>query len=154
MAPFLGTEKEDGTIDRSQTAGVTGCMALKAAEERGVKDEAAQFLKWWVSADVQHKYGTSLETTLGAVGRYYSANLEAFEKSNWSTADMELIQSHRQYLVNFPTVVGSYAVSRDLTSALREVIAGTERPRRALMLYNTDINEEITRKRKEFGLET
>lgn len=154
MAPFLGTEKEDGTIDRSQTAGVTGCMVLKAAEERGVKEEAAQFLKWWVSADVQHKYGTSLETTLGAVGRYYSANLEAFEKSNWSTADMELIQSHRQYLVNFPTVVGSYAVQRDLTSALREVIAGTERPRRALMLYNTDINEEITRKRKEFGLET
>lgn len=152
MAPYPGTKKEDGTIDRAQVSGVTGSVMLKAAEERGLKDEAFSFMKWWVSSEVQYEYGRDLETALGVVGRYYTANLEAFSKSNWSTSDMQLIKSQLKFIRNQPTVPGSYAVQRDLTSALREVISGENRPRRALMIYNTDINEEIARKRKEFGL--
>ncbi len=154
MAPYLGTVKEDGTVDRTQTSVVTGAIMLRAAEKRGLKEEAFEFLKWWASADVQYEYGRDLETTLGGVGRYFTANLEAFEKSNWSSSELALIKSQLKYIRNQPTVPGSYALSRDLTSALREVIDGTNRPRRALMLYNTDINEEIARKRKEFGLES
>lgn len=154
MAPYLGTEKSDGSIDRSQTSAVTGCVMLKAAENRDVCDEAFQFMKWWVSADVQSQYGDNLENALGITGRYFTANLEAFKKAKWSTEEYELLSSQLEYVRNQPTVIGSYAVSRDLTSAMREVIAGTNRPRRALMLYNTDINEEINRKRIEFGLES
>lgn len=154
MAPYPGTQKEDGSVDRTQCSASTGSIILKAAEKRGLKDEAFEFIKWWVSEETQYEYSRDLETALGSVGRYYSANLKAFEKSNWSTADMELITSHYPYLKNQPTIPGSYALTRDLTSALREVISGKNRPRRALMLYNTDINEEIARKRKEFGLES
>ena len=123
---------------------------LKAAKTRGVEKEAVDFIKWWVGNEAQEKYGRNLEVTLGTAGRYFSANLNAFKKTDWSTHEFEVLNSQRSFLVNQPSIPGSYAVSRDLTSALREVIEGTNRPRRALMLYNSDINEEIARKRKEF----
>ncbi len=153
MAPYPGTMKEDGSIDRSQTSTDTGCMMLKAAEKHNVTDECFEFMKWWVSADAQSKYGEGLENMLGITGRYFSANLEAFSKSRWSAEEHELLYTQRQSIYNQYSVIGNYAVNRDLTSALREVISGTNRPRRALMLRNSQINEEIKRKRIEFGLE-
>lgn len=153
MAPMVGTlNEETGEIDRSESSAVTGCVMLKAAEEKGVADEAFEFLKWWVSAETQIKYCENVEVTLGIAGRYYSANLEAFDSLNWSKAEKAVLDEQREHLNNIPTVIGSYAVNRDLTTALREVIDGVNRPRRALLLYNADINEEINRKREEFGL--
>lgn len=152
IAPIPGTVLEDGNIDRSISSIVTGCIVLKASEKRGVKDEAVEFIKWWTGNTPQEQYGRNLEVTLGTAGRYFTANLKAFEKIDWSTKEFEVLNTQRSFSVNQPSIPGSYAVSRDLTSALREVIEGTNRPRRALMLYNSDINEEIARKRKEFGL--
>ncbi|MBQ8202957.1 MAG: extracellular solute-binding protein [Clostridia bacterium] len=154
MAPMVGMRNEEtGEIDRSETSAVTGCVMLKAAEQKGVADEAYEFLKWWVSAETQMEYCNDVEVTLGIAGRYYSANLEAFDSLNWSKAEKAVLDEQRKHLNNIPTVIGSYAVDRDLTTALREVIDGANRPRRALLLYNSDINEEIQRKRKEFGLD-
>ena len=152
IAPIPGTLKENGEIDRSISSTMSGCIVLKAAAKRGVAKEAANFIQWWVGNETQEKYGRNLEITLGTAGRYFTANIEAFGKIDWSSHEIEVLDTQRSAIVNQPTIPGSYAVNRDLTSALREVIDGTNRPRRALMLYNSDINEEITRKRKEFGL--
>lgn len=151
MALMPGTKDENGNINHSVTSSSTGCIMFKAAEKRGVADEAFRFMNWWVSSDIQERYGNDLEISLGVAGRYYTANLEALDKSNWTTSELRLIKEQMQYLENQPVIPGSYALKRDLTSALREVIAGTNRPRRALSIYNADINEEIQRKRKEFG---
>ncbi len=154
MAPMVGTRNpETGEIDRSETSAVTGCVMLKAAEEKGLEKEAYEFLKWWVSAETQMEYCNNVEVTLGIAGRYFSANLEAFDSLNWSKAEKVVLDEQRKHLNNIPTVIGSYAVDRDLTTALREVIDGKNRPRRALLLYNLDINEEVQRKRKEFNLD-
>ena len=154
MAPMVGTRNpETGEIDRSEVSTVTGCVMLKAAEKKGLEKEAYEFLKWWVSAETQMKYCNNVEVTLGIAGRYFSANLEAFDSLNWSKAEKAVLDEQRKHLNNIPTVIGSYAVDRDLTTALREVVDGNNRPRRALLLYNLDINEEIQRKRKEFNLD-
>ncbi len=153
MAPYPGTVQEDGSIVRYQDGGVTACVMLKAAKDKGVADDAYEFMKWWISADTQSSYAQDVEVALGIAGRYSPANLEAFANVDWAKSDYELIESHRQFVLNQPTVIGNYAVKRDITSALRDVVADVSRPRRALLLYNTDINEEIARKRREFGLE-
>lgn len=154
MAPMVGTlNEETGEIDRSESSALTGCVMLKAAEDKGVGQEAYDFIKWWVSAETQMEYCNDVEVTLGIAGRYFSANLEAFDSLNWSKAEKEVLDEQRKHLNNIPTVIGSYAVDRDLTTALREVIDGRNRPRRALLLYNLDINEEIQRKREEFNLD-
>ncbi len=154
MAPMVGTlNAKTGEIDRSESSAVTGCVMLKAAEQKGVADEAYEFIKWWVSAETQIEYCENVEVTLGIAGRYFSANLEAFDSLNWSKAEKVVLDEQRKHLNNIPTVIGSYAVNRDITTALREVIDGSNRARRALLLYNLDINEEIQRKRKEFNLD-
>ena len=50
-------------------------------------------------------------------------------------------------------IPGNYYISRSLTSALRLSIDNDVSARRELLLYNEEINTEITRKRKEFHLE-
>ncbi len=152
IAPLPGTKNADGVVERYTGNGVTGCIMLKAAKERGVDKDAYEFLKWWVSTDAQKRYSTDLENTLGVAGRYYSANVEAFLNIDWSAQEREVITEQRRWMRNQPQVIGNYAVTRDLTSALRSVISGENRPRRALLLFNADINEEINRKREEFGL--
>ena len=153
MAKFPGTVQEDGSISRAQDGGVTSCVMLKAAKDKGIADDAYKFMKWWISAETQTSYSADVEVALGIAGRYSPANLEAFANVDWAKDDYELIESHRKFIINQPTVIGNYSVNRDLTSAMRDVVADVSRPRRALLLYNTDINEEIARKRREFGLE-
>lgn len=153
MAPIPGIRQDDGNILRTETSTVTGCIMMKAARKHGVEAETAKFLNWWISSDIQSRYGSELEISMGIAGRYYTANLEAFKNTDWTNEEYKVLNEQLQSIINQPTVPGNYAVGRDLTSALREVISGDNRPRRALMLYNTYINEEIMRKRIEFGLE-
>lgn len=55
-------------------------------------------------------------------------------------------------ITELPQIPGSYYVQRNLNSAFRKVVLKNENPREMLELYNNEINAEIRRKRKEFGL--
>ena len=50
-------------------------------------------------------------------------------------------------------IPASYAVTRNIMNAFRETINEKANPRDTLIWYNKDINEEITRKRRELGLD-
>ncbi len=153
MAPLPGTPRQDGTIDRSQTTTTTGCVMMKAAEKRGVHESAFKFMSWWSSADVQTQYGKEMEGVLGIIGRITPANRKAISNLGWSKGELSIINAALEETVNPPQVLGNYTVSRSLTSALRGAINDKNSPRRSLALYNKDINDEITRKRKEFKLD-
>lgn len=153
IAPIPGTKQEDGSIDISETSIVTGCILLKSAEKKGIRDAASTFLSWWVSADTQAEYARELEATLGVAARYHPANKEAFKSLGWTDKEAEIITEQWSQVTVMNEIPGNYVLKRSLTSAFRNVIAGKNSARRALTIYNTDINDEITRKRKEFGLE-
>ena len=152
MAVTPGTVQKDGTIDRSVAAPSNGCMMLQAAEKRGVAENAYKFLTWWASAATQTEYGQQLEATMGVAARYAPASLEAFEQMGWTIEEKEVLLAQRQYINHVYSIPGDYMVSRSLTNAVRSALDGDTEPRRALSQYNRDINAEITRKRKEFGL--
>lgn len=152
FAMIPGTVREDGTIDRTETASVTGCIVLKAAEKRGVADQAVQFVKWWTGADMQARFGQEIEATLGIGARYTPANREAFQKLGWSRTEAEIISAQWEWTVNPAQIPGNYTVSRSLTSAFRSAVNGKNSARRSLAIYNKDINSEISRKREEFHL--
>ena len=153
FAPIPGTVKSDGTIDRSQTTTVTGSVILNVAEEHGVLDEAVEFVKWWTSAESQTRYGKELEATMGVAARYTPANRVAMQNLPWSKKELESLNEAAKWTVNMEQIPGNYVVMRQLTSAARAAIDGKQTVRRALILYNYDINQEIKRKRAEFGLE-
>lgn len=152
FAPIPATVGENGELNRSEVSTVTGCIMLKSAVKKGIEQEAWSFISWWAGAEAQSYYANMLESTMGILGRYSPANRTAFKSMRWTHAESELIMSQWDSVICIPEIPGNYSIDRSITSALRASINDEGAPRRELALYNKDINNEITRKRKEFGL--
>lgn len=152
MATIPGTLKSDGTVDKTQAGTVTGCYMLKSAVKKGVDKEAFEFMRWWVSSDIQTKYGKELEATLGVAARHTPANIKALNNLGWSATEKVTLNKATDYVITLPQVPGNYLMQRSLTTAFRTAVMGKNRARRALTIANKEINDELTRKREEFGL--
>lgn len=146
-----GTLKEDGTIDRSANAWGNCSMMLTGS---GNEEKAWEFLKWWASAETQLRFGRELESVMGSSARYATANVDAFEGLAWSSKQMKVLKEQWAWTKGNPEVPGSYYTSRHLVNAVRKVVVASEDPRETLLDYTRTINEELTKKRKEFGLST
>ncbi len=153
IAPIPGTVQKNGSINNSETSVVTGCIMLKSAQKKGIEEAASTFLSWWVDSETQAEYARELEATLGVAARYAPANKLAFETLGWTAEESAVIKSQWKSVTVMNEIPGNYVLKRSLTSAFRAVIAGKNSARRSLTIYNKDINDEIKRKRKEFGLE-
>lgn len=149
-----GTLKEDGSVDHSVMLTVNANEIPALAEKRGTLDEAWTFLQWFCSADTQVEYARELENLLGPSGRYYPINEEALAKMPWSTSEYALLKEQLSWARTVPAVPGSYYITRYLNNAFRTSINEGKEIRELLVDYNKTINEEITRKREEFGFAT
>jgi len=150
IAPVPGRRKADGSIDRSVAGG--GNAVLIFAQSKKIP-QAWEFVKWWLSSDVQARFGRELEAVLGAGARYNTANVEAMSYLPWPSSDYKVLSEQWRYLKEIPNVPGSYYTYRHLDNAFREVVLLGEIPREAIEKYTKEINKEIDRKREEFGLE-
>jgi len=149
MVPMPGVKRPDGTIDRAAGAtGTAGIILRKAAD----KPEAWTFLKWWNQPDIQARFVKELENELGVLGRRNPANREAFESSNWSRTEQAALLEQWRQVQEIPELPGGYYTSRNIDNAFRDVVFNMEHPRESLFYWNKQINEEIERKRYEFGV--
>ncbi len=145
-----GTVQADGSIDHSVSGTGICCMLMEAAED---KDAAWEFMKWWTSEPVQTQYGKDIENQLGVSARYPSANIESFASMPWSAAELNTLNAQWDNVRGIPEVPGGYFTSRHLNNAFRRVLNYKEDPGETLLDYVKNIDEEITTKRREFGLE-
>lgn len=106
------------------------------------------------SSEVQGIYASELEAVMGAAARYATANKNTFETLSWSNKESTALKQQWQYAFGLPQVAGGYYTERHITNAIRKVINENEDPRETLLDYCNDIDEELTTKRKEFGLPT
>nr|AHF25008.1 sugar ABC transporter substrate-binding protein [uncultured bacterium Contig33] len=148
---FPGTRKEDGTIDHTVQTNGLGCMMIATDNEK-TKQNAWEFMKWWVSADAQVRFGREMESILGASARYLTANQDAMKQLAWSSKQLKVLQEQMAHTKGFPEIAGGYSTQRHLTNAIRRVINTKEDKRETLLNYARTINEEIRIKRREFGL--
>ena len=150
MTLLPGTLKEDGSIDRSTISSGGACMMIKDTEH---PEETWEFLKWWVSSKTQSSYGREIESILGVSARYTTANIEAMKEIPWSANEIKTILEQYSYVKGFEQVPGGYMTARQLNYAFRKVVNENTNPRETLLEYALTINDELTLKRKEFGLE-
>lgn len=151
MACIPGTLQEDGTIDRTASSTVTGTIILKGASERGVADEAFQFVSWWTDSETQYQYSTAMESIQGMAGRVSTANKDTFERLSWTQEEKDVLKAQREHVVAINQIPGMYIINRSLTSALRSSYESTAvDPLMQLNIQNSIVNEEIARKRREF----
>lgn len=76
-----------------------------------------------------------------------------FLRLPWSVKQQQNLLEQWDKCVYLPQVPGGYFIDRNLTNAFRQVVIMNKNPRETLLDYNKEINQEISRKRKEFHLE-
>ena len=146
-----GTRREDGTVDHTtHTAGLC-CMMIKTDDEK-VRENAWEFMKWWVGEEAQVRFGREMESVLGASARYQTANRDAMRQLAWSNKQLAVLDEQMSHTHGFPEIAGGYSTTRHMTNAIRRVITTKEDPRETLLTYARTINEEIRIKRQEFNL--
>ena len=146
-----GTEKEDGTIDRSCFITGNATMMIKTDDEQK-KQNSWKFMKWWANADTQVRFGREIEALLGASARYNTANRDAFSRLSWSVEDIEVLGAQWDQTVGIREVPGGYFTGRHIANAVRRCINEKDDTRETIIDYSIKIDEEITKKRREFGM--
>lgn len=147
MVPIPGTREADGTINRTQASSGSAAVILKGCQN---EEAAWKFLCFWTSEDAQLRYMQDIESLIGLSARYPSSNVNAVKRIGWSASELEALTAQWSVVEDIPEVVGGYYVVRGLDNAFRETVYEGRNPREALSIWNRTINEEISRKRKEF----
>lgn len=150
-----GTEKTNAAgetyIDRQ--AFITGSATMMiASDDELVKQNSWEFMKWWADADTQVRFGREIEALLGSSARYATANQDAFKQLSWSYDDIQVLEQQWNNTVGIREVPGGYYTGRHISNAIRKVLIDKDDTRETIIDYSIKIDEEITKKRIEFGL--
>ena len=150
-----GTEytNPDGStyIDRSDF--ITGSATMMiATDNEKLKLDSWEFMKWWATPDTQVRFGREIEALLGSSARYATANRDAFSNLSWSSDDIAVLNAQWDETVGIREVPGGYYTGRHISNAIRKVINDKDDSRETIIDYSIKIDDEITKKRKEFGM--
>ena len=153
--PMPGTlyvdENGETQINRQTVSSVNASVIVKGCSNT---EGAWNYIKWFTGADCQQEYSNEMVAIIGPAAKYNTANREALEELPWTTAELRQIKAQFENLASVPNYPGSYILGRYTQFAFLSAYNDNANPSEALMSYITTINKEITRKRKEFGLET
>ncbi len=145
-----GTEV-GGQINRSDF--ITGSATMMiSTENETLKQNSWEFMKWWATADTQVRFGREIEALLGSSARYATANRDAFSNLSWSADDIAVLDDQWDQTVGIREVPGGYFTGRHISNAIRKVINEKVDSRETIIDYSILIDEEIEKKRKEFGM--
>lgn len=136
-------------ISISANSGGTCAIIFKTCPD---KDSAWEFIKWFTSNETQTTYGNDIESVLGPLGRYNTANTEALQNLSWTRKQLDKLSEQMMAQVEIPIIPASYGVTRNLNNAFRETVNQAENPRDTLFWYDRDINEEIARKNEDLAM--
>jgi ABC-type glycerol-3-phosphate transport system substrate-binding protein len=122
------------------------------AERRGTVDASWEFLKWFTSEEAQDRFALDVEAVFGHNWRYQTANLASFRNLGWG--DMwPVMEETLNWAIPIPQVPGGYIAGREIHNAFINVIVDNGNPINALLIARDRIDNELTAKRREFGLE-
>ena len=144
-----GVTQADGTVARYSSAGAESTVMFESTPEREAK--AWEFIKWWSSADVQEKYGETLQISYGSEYLWNTANREAFANLPWRSQDKAVILAQNEWIQEAPRIPGTYMLERELSNAFVAAAIDGEEIRSTLDNAVKRINRETERKLEEFG---
>jgi ABC-type glycerol-3-phosphate transport system substrate-binding protein len=155
MVPVPGVMQENGTIDNTSMGTCSYIMMMNSCKNQ---EEAWKFIKWFMSTEIQSQYAVRMESILGTCAKVTTANVEALGEMTWNSKEYKNLWEQLDNVATVPQVPGGYYMSRILGFAFNRVYNSSstqnmgEEPAEVLVEYIDEINQEIERKRKEFGL--
>ena len=148
-----GTVQEDGTVNKSIVTTMNSIVIMMDAADRGTAQAGFDFIKWWMSGDIQGQYANELVALLGPAGKYATANMDAFNEMSWTANELQEIHNQFANLKGVPEMPGSYIIARNVEFAFLDVYNNDAIPSEALQDYTNTINSEFARKREELSRE-
>lgn len=149
FAPVPGVVDGDGNINNTVLCDTSHCILMKSVRD---KNNAWNFIKWWISDDVQLRYAYALEASMGVGARYATANMNVLKQLPWPSSFLNFLLAQFEKCEGIPEVPGGYMTGRMVDYAFKAVVTDGQNPREALYLNIKEINKELTKKRKEFKL--
>lgn len=149
MLPIPGTVQEDGSVDNTTVANAGGLAMLKGTED---KEATWKFMCWYTDIDFQVDLCNELITLLGPAAKTTTANIAAMAEMPWSASEYRNLMAQYENTVGIPSYPGSYVVDRYTGMAFNAAYSNGENPAEALLQYVNVANNEISRKRTEFGM--
>lgn len=143
-----GTLREDGTVSHAANSNGSGAVIFSKVKN---KEDAWKYISWFTDTETQIEYASRIEGLMGVMGRFDTANTEALQQLSWTKDELDRLNAQREQLTEIPIIPASYAVTRNIMNAFREVINEGENPRDTLIWYDRDINDEIERKCREIS---
>ncbi len=138
-------------LDRSDF--ITGSATMMiTTEDEELKQASWEFMKWWANEKTQVRFGREIEALLGSSARYATANRDAFKNLSWSADDIEVLDEQWDQTVGIREVPGGYFTGRHISNAIRKVLTDKTDSRETIIDYSIFIDEEIKKKRLEFGM--
>lgn len=150
MAPVPGQIDDNGKISRVVT-GTAGTYAVILSQSK-TKEDAWEFIKWWMATDTQKAYGSEIEALMGVQARWNSANPEAFKALPWGRKHLDILLDEFKNAKEKPVVPGGYFTLRHITNAWTRVVINGMDPRDSLEEAVKDINTELLAKQEEYGI--
>ncbi len=141
--------EETGEVDHSCISFISGVVM-----PRGCNDEelAWDFLDWYSDKDYQVDYANEMVALLGPSGKSALSNIEAMDELTWTESEYKTLQKVFADTFAIEYYPGDYFVTRYVGFAFNSATTQGADPSDELLSYVSDINKEITRKRKEFDL--
>lgn len=150
MVPIPGTVQEDGSINNVSDSTITYIMMMKSSKN---KELAWEFIKWYMSDDVQVSFAQQMESILGSCAKVNTANTNALFNMAWTNSERNALLEQMENVTTVPQMPGGYYMTRVITFAFNRVYNYSEDPAETLSDYVEEIDEELERKHKEFGLD-
>lgn len=149
IAPIPGTRNEKGETDRSN-GGLSGtcCMIFTQSEKQ---ESAWEYLKWWMSNDVQVDFAEELESLIGIEARWNTANIHAFADLPWERQQLETIMSQWDWVKEAPMVLGGYFTARYINNAWNTAVVSGGNYRDAIEEAVEEIDKEMKIKQEEYS---
>lgn len=133
---------------------VSTVSAIVMINECDQKEETWKFLKWHVGEKCQVDYANEMIAILGDSAKHSTANINALETMPWTNKERTNLVAQFDNLASIPNYPGSYIIGRYTNFTFLDAYNHDVDPVNKLLGYITIINKEITRKRREFGLES
>lgn len=142
------TNTYETVVNRSMPGAQQAAVIFEKSDQ---KENAWEFIQWWMSTETQTTYSETLINTLGSRYMWNSANMEAFANSRINEEHKKVILEQWENLKETQKIPGSYIVEREISNIWNSVVYEDANLRSAVSDAIIKIDKEIDRKMTEFG---
>ncbi len=142
-----GVQIDENKVNRYMPGAQQAGVIFEKSEK---KEEAWDFLSWWMSSETQELYARTMVNTLGKRYLWNTGNMEAFKQLAWNEEHKEVIMEQWTHLKEVSRIPGYYIVEREISNSWNKVVYNDENLRSTLSDAMIKITKEITRKMQEF----